>query len=257
MPVQTSFKVDSVRDHVKNTNMGKENYLLESFPPEAYQRLAPSFQTVFLEQGKRLHEPGDALEAVYFPIDCLLSITVTMSDGKVVETGVVGCREMLGINAFMGRKETTQTEYTVQISGRAIKLKAQRLQEEFDRDQELRVVLLRYTQAFIAQVSQTAACNSAHMLDQRLARWLLEAQSRIASNELKLTHEFIAEMLGVRRSGVTQAAQMLQDMGLIRYRRGHIHILNQAGLEARSCECFKTVKDEYDRLLVSSKRDLV
>jgi CRP-like cAMP-binding protein len=229
--------------------MGEDNHLLGLLPANAYQTLAPHFQTVFLEQGERLHVPGAPLKEVYFPIDCLLSITITMNDGKVFEAGMVGRYEMLGINAFMGKKETTQTEYSVQIAGKAIKLKAQLLQEEFDRNQELRTVLLRYTQAFIGQLSQTAACNSAHLLEQRLARWLLEVQTRIASNELNLTHEFIANMLGVRRSGVTQAAQMLQDRGFIRYRRGCIHILNQTGLEASACECFSAVKAEYDRLL--------
>lgn len=257
MSAQSSSKLNSVCDHVKNIDMGQENHLIASLPPSAYQKLAPYFHAVFLEQGKRLHAPGNPLQEVYFPIDCLLSITITMNDGKVAETGLVGCREMLGINAFMGRSETTQTEYTVQIAGRAIKLKAQLLQKEFDRNQELRAVLLRYTQAFIVQVSQTAACNGTHVLNQRLARWLLECQNRIASNELKLTHEFIADMLGVRRSGVTQIAQMFQDMGLIRYKRGHIHILNQAGLEACACECFRTVKNECDRLLGNTHRGAV
>jgi CRP-like cAMP-binding protein len=156
---------------------------------------------------------------------------------------------MLGINVFLGGRETTQTESAVQIPGSAIKADAQMWRKEFDCNQELRNVLLSYAQAFIVQVSQTAACNRAHLLEHRLARWLLEAQDRINSNELRLTHEFIATMLSVRRAGVTQAAQNLQDRGLIRYSRGRIHILNQAGLEAFSCECFRTVKNECDRLL--------
>jgi CRP-like cAMP-binding protein len=172
-----------------------------------------------------------------------------MSDGTVVETGIVGCREMLGINAFLGGRETIQTESAVQIPGSAIKADAQMWRKEFDCNQELRNVLLSYAQAFIVQVSQTAACNRTHVLEHRLARWLLEAHDRINSNELRLTHEFIATMLGVRRAGVTQAAQNIQDRGLIRYNRGHIHILNQAGLEAFSCECFRTAKNECDRLL--------
>ena len=229
--------------------MGKENHLLASLPPDVYEKLAPHLKHVSLKQGERLHEPGETIKEIYFPIDCLLSITITMSDGTVVETGLIGCREMLGINAFMGGSETTQTEYTVQIAGSAIKADAQMWRKEFDCNQELRNVLLRYTQAFIVQVSQTAACNRTHLLEHRLARWLLETQDRIQSDNLRLTHEFIATMLGVRRAGVTQAAQNLQDKGLIRYNRGHIHILNQSGLEAFSCECFRTVKNECDRLL--------
>lgn len=254
MSVQISSKTSSLCDQVKNTYMGKENHLIASLPPSVYQKLAPYFQHIFLKLGEKLHELGEPLQEVYFPIDCLISITITMNDGMVVETGMVGCHEMLGISAFMGRRETTQTNYTVQIPGRAIKINAQILQEEFDCNQELRNVLLRYTQAFIVQVSQTAACHRTHVLQHRLARWLLEAQDRISSDELKLTHEFIADMLGVRRAGVTQAAQNLQDRGLIRYRHGHIYILNQTGLEACSCECFRTVKDECDRLLGTRHR---
>lgn len=155
----------------------------------------------------------------------------------------------IGINAFMGGRETTQTTYIVQIPGSALKIDAQILREEFDRNKDLRAVMLRYTQAFIAQISQTTACNSLHKLDQRLARWLLEVHDRLEKDELSLTQEFIAEMLGVRRAGVTQTVQQLQGEGLIRYQRGHVHILNRLGLEAFACECFQTVKHEYDRLL--------
>lgn len=234
--------------------MGKENHLLASLPRDVYEKLSPHLKQVSLKQGQMLLQPGETIKEIYFPIDCLLSITITMSDGTTVETGMVGCRDMLGINVFLGGSETTQTESNVQIPGNAIKVDAQMLRNEFDRNQELRNVLLRYTQAFIAQVSQTAACNRAHLLEHRLARWLLEAQDRIQSDDLRLTHEFIATMLGVRRAGVTQAAQTLQDRGLIRYNRGHIHILNQSGLEAFSCECFRTVKDECDRLLGTRHR---
>ncbi len=256
MSTQICSKNNVLWDRVKDTDMGKENHLLASIPNDAYQKLAPHLQYVSLQQGQRLHEPGETIKEIYFPIDCLLSITITMIDGTVVETGLIGCREMLGINAFMGGRETTQTDYTVQIAGSAIKADAQMWRKEFDYNPELRNVLLRYTQAFIAQVSQTAACNRAHLLEHRLARWLLEAQARIQSDDLRLTHEFMATMLGVRRAGVTQAAQNLQDKGIIRYRRGHIHILNQGRLEAFSCECFRTVKDECDRLLLIKQRGL-
>jgi CRP-like cAMP-binding protein len=256
MSAQLRSKNNVLWDKVKDTGMGKENHLLASLPRDVYQKLAPHLQYVSLKQGQRLHEPGETIKEIYFPIDCLLSITITMNDGTVVETGLIGCREMLGINAFMGGRETTQTEYTVQIPGSAIKADAQILRKEFDCNQELRNVLLRYTQAVIAQISQTAACNRAHLLEHRLARWLLEAHDRINSNELRLTHEFIATMLGVRRAGVTQAAQNLQDRGLIQCSRGRIHIINQGGLEAFSCECFRTVKNECDRLLGIRHRGL-
>jgi CRP-like cAMP-binding protein len=178
-----------------------------------------------------------------------------MNDGSTAEAGMVGNREVIGINAFMGGSETTQTQYIVQMAGSAIKVDAQLLLEEFDRNKELRDVLLRYTQALIAQISQTTGCNSLHNLDQRLARWMLEVQDRVNSDELKLTHEFISHMLGVRRAGVTQAAQKLQEKGLIQYQRGNVKILDQPGLEASSCECFRVLKEEYDRLLGTKERE--
>jgi CRP-like cAMP-binding protein len=172
-----------------------------------------------------------------------------MRDGSTAEAGLVGRREVLGINAIMGGRETTQTEYIVQIAGSALQINAPPLLEEFDRNKELRDVLLRFTQALIAQISQTTACNSLHTLEQRLPRWLLEAQDRVNSDELKLTQEFLSEMLGVRRAGVTQTAQKLQENGLIKYHRGRVQILDQGGLEEAACECFGTVREEYDRLL--------
>ena len=234
--------------------MPAENRLLAALSCEVCQKLAPGLKRVSLERGKILHTPGETIQDLYSPIDCLLSITVTMSDGTTTETGMVGNREMLGVNAFMGGKGTTHTTYIVQIAGSAIKVDAQILRDEFDRNKEFRNLLLRYTQALIAQISQTTACNRLHSLEQRLARWLLEAQDRVNSNELKLTQEFIAVMLGVRRAGVTQAAQKLQESGLIRYSRGHVQILDQLGLEAVSCECFRTVRSEYDRLLGGKQR---
>lgn len=236
-------------------HMITENRLLATLPRELYKKLAPNFQRVSLEQGTILHHPGQAIKTLYFPIDCLLSITITMNDGSTAEAGMVGNREVIGVNAFMGGRETTQTEYIVQIAGSAIKVEARPLLEEFDRNKELRDVLLRYTQALIAQISQTTGCNSLHVLDQRLARWLLEAQDRIDSDDLKLTQEFLGHMLGVRRAGVTQAAQKLQERGLIRYHRGHVQILDQQGLESVSCECFRVLREEYDRLLGEKERD--
>ena len=243
-----------LRDISENHYMTIENQLLASLSRETYEKLAPYLKRVSLKQGDRLHEPDEIIKELYFPIDCLISITITMSDGSTAETGVVGNREVLGINAVMGVSETSQTEYVVQVAGSAIKIEARVLREEFERNKELRHVLLRYTQALIAQISQTAACNGLHVLEQRLACWLLKVQERVDSDELKLTQEFISYMLGVRRAGVTQAAQKLQESGLISYRRGHVQILDQPGLEAVSCECFKTVRSEYERLLGKKPR---
>lgn len=233
--------------------MTSKNRLLDAMSDALLEKLTPHMIQVSLSQGELLHSPGDSIEDVYFPLDCLLSITITMQDGSTAETGVVGNREMLGVNAFMGTQETTQTEYVVQIPGSAMKVKALPLREEFEQNKELRDILLGYTQALIAQISQTTACNRLHVLEQRLARWLLEAQTRVESDELVLTQGFIAEMLGVRRAGVTQAAQKLQESGLIQYSRGRVQILNREGLEAASCECFEVIRNEYDRLLGKKK----
>ncbi|MBD2468881.1 Crp/Fnr family transcriptional regulator [Nostoc sp. FACHB-145] len=229
--------------------MTAQNRLLSVMPEALLEKLAPHLKRVALSRGDRLHDPGETIYDIYFPLDCVLSITITMQDGTTAETGLVGVREAIGLNAFMGGKETTQTTYIVQIPGSAMKIDAQILREEFDCNKDLRDVMLRYTQAFIAQISQTTACNSLHRIEQRLARWLLEVDDRVEGDELKLTQELMADMLGVRRAGVTQTAQKLQESGLISYQRGHIHVLNRSGLKACACECFQTVKDEYDRLL--------
>src|SRR5919202_350034 len=242
------------RDVSENHYMTIENQLLASLSRETYEKLAPYLKRVSLKQGERLHEPDEIIEELYFPIDCILSITITMSDGSTAETGVVGNREVLGINAVMGVSETSQTAYVVQVAGSAMKIEARVLREEFERNKELHHLLLRYTQALSAQISQTAACNGLHVLEQRLACWLLKVQERIDSDEIKLTQEFISHMLGVRRAGVTQAAQKLQESGLISYRRGTVQILDQRGLEAASCECFRSLREEYDRLLGRKNR---
>ncbi len=232
--------------------MSAKNRLLAILCSGVYEKLVPKMKRVWLEQGNILQHPGETIRVLYFPINCLISSTIMMSDGLTAETGVVGNREVVGVNAFMSGSETTQRTYIVQMAGSALKVDARPLLEEFERNKHLRDVLLRYTQALIAQISQTTACNSLHTLEQRLARWLLEAQNRVESNELKLTQEFIADMLSVRRADVAQAAQKLQESGLLRYRREHIKLLEQRGLEAASCECFRTVKDQYERLLGAS-----
>jgi CRP-like cAMP-binding protein len=179
----------------------------------------------------------------------MISITVTMRQGKTAETGVIGNREVAGINAFMGGRETTQTEYETQIPGTAVRVPAAELKREFDQNSAVRVVLLKYTQAMIAQISQNTACNRLHSAQQRYARWLLEVRDRIQSEELQLTQEFAGDMLGVRRVSVTNVSRVLEKNGLIKQRRGLTDIMDGPGLEAISCECYSVVKDEYDRLL--------
>ena len=226
-----------------------KNLLLARLPRDVYARIEPDLKTVSLSQGEVLHRPGEVIRDLYFPTTCMISITVTMGGGETVEAGAIGRREVIGINAFMGGRETTQTEYIVQIPGDALYIAADPLKEEFNRNTEMRDVMLKYTQAMIAQISQNVACNRIHGMDERCARWLLEVRERIESDEFPLTQEFIAEMLGVRRAGVTEAAGRLKERGLIDYTRGHIQITDVRGLEAASCECYMVLREEYDRLL--------
>ena len=229
--------------------MTPENHILTALPVEVLDRLAPYLAQVTLEKGEIIQYPGDPVTHLYFPIDCLCSITITMEDGAVAEVGMVGIWDVFGISAFLGSRETAQTDASVQVPGRALKIEAQVVRQAFNQNAVLRDVLLRYTQAFMAQVAQTAACNALHSLEQRLPRWLLEAQWQLKSDDLPLTQEFLATMLGVRRAGVTQTAQKLQERKLIQYRRGNVRILNQSGLEATGCECFRTIQAQYKRLL--------
>lgn len=229
--------------------MTVENQILASLSPAVLQRLEPHLVRVDFEQGTIIHRPGEVMSHLYFPTGCLFSVTITMQDGATAEIGMIGNREVLGLNALMGSSVTPQTECIVQVAGSALKIEAQVVRQEFERSSELHDGLLRCAQAFLAQVSQTAACNALHTLEQRLPRWLLETQERVHSDRLTLTQEFIATMLGVRRAGVTQTAQKLQERKLIQYHRGNVQILDQAGLEAAACECFKRIKAEYDRLL--------
>ena len=229
--------------------MPKENLLLRALPADVLERVTPHLKALSLARGKVLHRPGDTIHDLYFPLTCLISVTVTMGGGKTAETGVIGNREVVGINAFMGGRETTQTEYVVQIPGDAIRIAAEPLREEFDRNTEMRNVMLKYTQAYLAQISQNAACNRLHIASQRFARWLLEARDRIESDNLVLTQEFLGEMLGVRRASVNQIASEFEQVNIIKTRRGQTSIVDGEKLEAASCECYAVLKDEYDRLL--------
>jgi len=198
--------------------------------------------------GKVLYESGDAMKHVYFPTDSIVSLLYVMENGASAEIAVVGNEGIVGISLFMGG-ETTPSRAIVQSAGMGFRLKGNVVKEEFNRSGPTMHLLLRYTQALITQMTQTAACNRHHSLDQQLCRWLLLSLDRLHEPELAMTQELIANMLGVRREGVTEAALNLQRLGLIRYARGHITVLDRPGLEQRSCECYAVVKKEYDRLL--------
>ena len=226
----------------------KLNHLLDALPPSDYERLASHLELIPMTLGDVLYESGDKLRYVYFPTTSIISLLYVMEDGASAEIAVVGNEGILGISLFMGG-ETTPSRAIVQGAGHAFRLKAVLLKEEFARYGPTMHLLLRYTQALITQMAQTAVCNRHHSVDQQLCRWLLLSLDRLRSNELSMTQELIANMLGVRREGVTEAAGKLQDAGLIRYGRGKITVVDRPGLEARTCECYQVVKTEFDRLL--------
>ena len=225
-----------------------QNHLLDALPANDYERLAPHLELISLKLGDVLYEPGIQMRYVYFPTTAIVSLLYVLENGASAEIAIVGNDGILGISLFMGGG-TTPSRAVVQSAGQGFRLKAQYLKAEFGRFGPLMQLLLRYTQALITQMAQTAVCNRHHSVDQQLCRWLLLSLDRLSSNELTMTQELIANMLGVRREGVTGAAGKLQDAGLIRYRRGKITVLDRASLEARSCECYQVVKTEFDRLL--------
>jgi CRP-like cAMP-binding protein len=227
---------------------GPSNHLLNALPQAEWERWQPQLEMVDMPLGQVLYESGRALSHVYFPTTAIVSLLYVMEDGASAEIAVVGHEGVVGISLFMGG-ESTPSRAVVQSAGRGVRLRAQVVKEEFNRSSAVMHLLLRYTQALITQMAQTAACNRHHQLDQQLCRWLLLSLDRLQGNELVMTQELIANMLGVRREGVTEAALQLQRLGLIRYARGHITVLDRAGLEARSCECYEVVRKEYDRLL--------
>lgn len=226
----------------------RQNHLLNALPAEDYKRIAAHLELVPLTLGDILYEPGIRLRYVYFPTTAIVSLLYVMEDGASAEIAIVGNEGILGISLFMGG-ETTPSRAVVQSAGYGYRLRAQLLKDEFGRFGPFLRLLLRYTQALITQMAQTAVCNRHHSVDQQLCRWLLLSLDRLASRELSMTQELIANMLGVRREGVTEAAGKLQDAGLIHYRRGRITVLDRPRLEARSCECYQVVKTEFDRLL--------
>jgi len=226
-----------------------QNLLLAALPADVLERLAPNLEPVGLPLGKVIYESGVQMKHVYFPTSgCIISMLYVMADGSSAEIAVVGDEGVVGIALFMGG-DTTPSRALVQSAGYGFRLEARALQAEFGRHTGLQTLLLRYTQALITQMSQTAVCNRHHSLEQQLCRWLLLSQDRLPTNQLTMTQELIANMLGVRREGVTQAAGRLQTAGLIRYNRGRITIVDRSGLEALVCECYAVVKKEYERLL--------
>jgi len=226
----------------------KQNHLLAALPAVEYERLAAHLELAPMPLGEALYESGGRLQHVYFPTTAIVSLLYVMEDGASAEIAVVGNEGILGIALFMGG-ETTPSRAIVQSAGFGYRLKAQLLKNEFNRAGPVMRLLLRYTQALITQMAQTAVCNRHHSVDQQLCRWLLLSLDRLMKSELTMTQELIANMLGVRREGVTEAAGKLQDAGIIRYRRGHIHVLDRPRLEKLSCECYLVVKKEFDRLL--------
>jgi len=225
-----------------------DNRLLAALPREDVARLLPQLTPVPLALGDVLYEPDRAMAYLYFPTTAVVSLIYTMVDGTTAEMGLVGNEGVVGVALFMGG-DTTPNRAIVQVAGDAFRLWAPALRAEFLRAGAVQLALLRYTQALITQISQTAVCNRLHAIEQRLCRWLLLTRDRVPSDAIQMTQEFIAHMLGVRREGVTLAARDLQEAGLIRYVRGHITILDRPGLEATACECYRVVKDEFTRLL--------
>jgi CRP-like cAMP-binding protein len=235
---------ETMSDHQE----ARRNHLLAALPEADWQRWQPQLEWVPLPLGQVLYESGCTMSHVYFPTDAIVSLLYVMADGASAEIAVVGNEGVVGISLFMGGG-STPSRAVVQSAGQGWRLRASAIRDEFNDSAPVMHLLLRYTQALITQMAQTAVCNRHHVLDQQLCRWLLLSLDRLPGTELVMTQELIANMLGVRREGVTEAALKLQRDGLIRYSRGHITVLDRAGLEARTCECYEVVRKEYARLL--------
>ncbi|MCX7157403.1 MAG: Crp/Fnr family transcriptional regulator [Rhodocyclales bacterium] len=233
---------------VASISSPKQNHLLAALPTVEFEPLAAHLELAPLPLGKMLYEPGGQLQHAYFPTTAIVSLHYVMESGASAETAGVGNEGVVGISLFMGGN-TTSSSAVVQTTGHAYRLERRLLMQEFNRAGSLQRLLLRYTQALITQTAQTAACNRHHSVEQQLCRWLLLTLDRQASNELVMTQELVASMLGVRREGITEAAGNLQRAGIISYRRGHISVLDRSGLETRTCECYGVVKKELGRLL--------
>src|SRR5580700_1171397 len=240
---------DAPRNFVNNPPSSPvQNHLLAELPPAERQRWWPQLEYFDMPLGRVMYEAGSTLTHVYFPTTAIVSLLYVMENGASAEIAVVGQEGIVGISLFMGG-ESTPSRAVVQSAGQGLRLRAPLMKAEFNRAGPVLHLMLRYTQALITQMAQTAVCNRHHSLDQQLCRWLLLSLDRLEGNHLVMTQELIANMLGVRREGVTEGALKLQHAGLIQYSRGHITVLDRAGLEERSCECYAVVKKEYDRLL--------
>jgi len=226
----------------------KQNHLLAALPTETFARIAPYLELIALPLGDVLYESGDQLQHVYFLTSAIVSLNYLMENGSSAEIAGVGNEGVLGVSILMGGNTTT-SRASVHTAGHGYRLKRQVMMTEFNRGGPTMALLLRYTQALMTQISQTAVCNRHHSVEQQLCRWLLLTLDRLPTNELIMTQELIAGMLGVRREGITEAAGNLQRAGFISYRRGHITVIDRLGLETRSCECYRVVKNEFDRLL--------
>lgn len=226
----------------------QQNHLLAALSPAARGRIFPHLELVSLPLGKTLREPGDCQRYIYFPVDSMVSLLYALESGATTQVSLVGKEGLVGIASFMGG-ESTPNRAVVVSAGRAYRLLAQRLKDEFERHGETMQLLLRYTQSLLTDVAQTAACNRRHSIGQQVCRWLLLALDRLPNNRLTLSHETIAYMLGVRRESVTEAAGDLLKCGVIEYRHGHITVLNRSKLLQRSCECYSVVRNETERLL--------
>ncbi|MXS82864.1 Crp/Fnr family transcriptional regulator [Nitrosomonas oligotropha] len=238
---------------LRNDCSPKYNSLLNALTPEEYERIFPYLEFVDMPLGNVLYESGEKLHYVYFPIDCIVSLLYVMENGSSAEIAVIGFEGAIGIALFMGG-QTMPNRAVVQSAGYAYRIRPNPFMQEFDRHGAMLNLMLKYTQAIITQMAQTAVCNRHHSVDQQLCRWLLLSLDRLPTNELLMTQELIANMLGVRREGVTEAAGILQQAGLIHYSRGHITVLDRQGLEARVCECYQVVRREFDRLLPAAEQ---
>jgi CRP-like cAMP-binding protein len=232
----------------ERSNMPLENRILAALGDGEREGIFPYLEQVSLPVGEVLFEPGDRVRQIYFPINSVVSMLAAMENGTTVEAGVIGNEGVVGISTILGA-ETSMVQGLVQVSGEALRIPAEPLMAEFKRGGKLQAFILRHTHTLFTMVSQTAACNRLHTVEERLARWLLTTRDRVESDEFLLTQEFIARMLGTRRAGVTVAAGILQQAGLINYRRGRIFIIDRERLEEVSCECYRIVKEEYDRYL--------
>jgi len=230
------------------SSSAKRNHVLAALPEPVWHRWMPALEPVEMPLSQVVYESGATLSHVYFPTTAIVSLLYVLQNGSSAEIAIIGNEGLVGISSFMGG-DSTPSRAVVQSAGQGFRLKAEILKREFARSAPVLHVLLRYTQALLTQMAQTAVCNRHHALDQQLCRWLLLSLDRLQSNELVMTQELIANMLGVRREGVTEAALKLQRTGLIRYSRGHITVLDRPGLEKLTCECYAVVKKEYDRLL--------